>query len=191
MTNIGLFFGSFNPIHAGHLILAQSALNLTDLDKVWLVVSPQNPFKEKKNLLPEYDRLKMAELALEDNHDILASNVEFSLPKPSYTIDTLTHLSERYQSYRFSIIMGEDNLQHFHKWKNHEAILKYYRIFVYPRVQTEPSDFLDHPNVSRFEAPLLNISATYIRDTIRHGGSVRYMVPEATYAYIEQNALFR
>ncbi len=191
MTNIGLFFGSFNPIHAGHLILAQSTLNVTDLDKVWLVVSPQNPFKQKKNLLPEYDRLKMAELALENNHDILVSNVEFSLPKPSYTIDTLTHLSERYESYRFSIIMGEDNLRHFHKWKNHEAILTYYRIFVYPRIDTPPSAFLDHDNVEKFEAPLLNISATYIRETVRGGGSVRYMVPEPTYAYIEKNGLFR
>ncbi|MDP5169411.1 MAG: nicotinate (nicotinamide) nucleotide adenylyltransferase [Bacteroidia bacterium] len=191
MTKIGLFFGSFNPIHIGHLILAQTALNLTDLDKVWFVVSPQNPFKEKKNLLPEYDRMRMADLVLDGNHDILPSNVEFSLPKPSYTIDTLTHLSERYKSYEFSLIMGEDNLQHFHKWKNHEAILKYYRIFVYPRVDCEPSELANHPNVHKFEAPLLNISATYIRETVKSGGSVRYMVPEEAYAYIEQNALFR
>lgn len=191
MTKIGLFFGSFNPIHNGHLILAQSALNLTDLDKVWLVVSPQNPFKQKKNLLPEYDRMRMAEASLDDHHDILASNVEFSLPKPSYTIDTLTHLSERYKSYEFSLIMGEDNLQHFHKWKNYEAILKYYRLFVYPRIDTEPSELLSHPQVNKFEAPLLNISATYIRRTIQAGGSVKYMVPEAAYEYIESNALFR
>lgn len=191
MTKIGLFFGSFNPIHQGHLILAQSALNLTDLDKIWLVVSPQNPFKQKKNLLPEYDRMRLAELALQDQHNILPSNVEFSLPKPSYTIDTLTHLSDRYESYEFSLIMGEDNLQHLHKWKNYEAILKYYRIFVYPRLSAEPAALLAHPQVHKFEAPLLNISATFIRQTIKTGGSVRYMVPKSVFEYIENNQLFR
>lgn len=191
MTHIGLFFGSFNPIHVGHLILAQTALNLTDLDKVWMVVSPQNPFKQKQNLLPEYDRLRMVELALEGQDRILASNVEFSLPKPSYTIDTLTHLSERYKSYRFSLIMGEDNLTHFHKWKNHEAILKYYQIFVYPRVESEPGPLAGHPHVHRFEAPLLNISATYLRDMIQRGGSVRYLVPDPVFHYLETNGLYQ
>lgn len=188
--NIGLFFGSFNPIHTGHLILAQTALNLTDLDYVWLVVSPQNPFKEKKNLLPEYDRMRMAELALEGNDRILASNVEFSLPKPSYTIDTLLHLSERYRSYRFSLIMGQDNLQHFHKWKNHAAILEYHHLYVYPRVDAEPSAYDTHPHVHPFEVPLLNISATYIRKTVQAGGSVRYLVPDPVFEYIEENRLF-
>ncbi len=188
---IGLFFGSFNPIHTGHLILAQTALNLTDLDRVWLVVSPQNPFKDKKNLLPEYDRFRMAELALEGNEHMLASNVEFSLPKPSYTIDTLTHLSERYKTYTFSLIMGADNLQHFHKWKNHEAILKYYQLYIYPRSQAEPGPLADHPHVRTFEAPMLDISATYIRETVRQKGSVRYMVPEAVFGYLEENGLFR
>ncbi len=191
MTHIGLFFGSFNPVHVGHLILAQTALNLTDLDKVWMVVSPQNPFKQKQNLLPEYDRLRMVELALEGQDRILASNVEFSLPKPSFTIDTLTHLSERYKSYRFSLIMGEDNLAHFHKWKNHEAILKYYQLFVYPRVESEPSLLAAHPHVQRFEAPLLNISATYLRDTIQRGGSVRFLVPDPVFHYLETNGLYQ
>ena len=179
--NIGLFFGSFNPIHSGHLILAQTALNETPLDYVWFVVSPQNPFKQKKNLISEYNRIRMAELAVEDHPRMLASNVEFSLPKPSYTIDTLTHLREVYDTYSFSIIMGQDNLQHLHKWKNHEALVKYYPIYVYPRIGVQPSPFDDHPNVRLFEAPLLNISATYIRETIRAGKSVRFMVPDPVF----------
>ncbi|MDX2250096.1 MAG: nicotinate (nicotinamide) nucleotide adenylyltransferase [Bacteroidia bacterium] len=189
--NIGLFFGSFNPIHHGHLILAQTALNQTDLDYVWFVVSPQNPLKKKNNLLSEYDRLKMVELSVAGNIRLLASNVEFSLPKPSYTIDTLTHLADKYRSYKFSLIMGQDNLQFLHKWKNHEAILKYYRIFVYPRVGEIASQYDRHPNIHWFEAPLLNISATYIRQIIQEGKSVRYMVPDPVWEYIESSGIYR
>ncbi|MCB0838144.1 MAG: nicotinate-nucleotide adenylyltransferase [Bacteroidetes bacterium] len=188
---IGLFFGSFNPIHTGHLILAQSALNMTDLDRVWFVVSPQNPFKKKKNLLSEYDRYTMVEMAVRDNDQFLASNIEFSLPKPSYTIDTLTYLADRYRSYEFSLIMGQDNLTHLHKWKNYEAILKYYRIFVYPRGGEEAHELLEHENVTLFEAPLLDISATFIRQTIQNGNSVRYLVPEVVNEYIEGQGIYR
>lgn len=187
---VGLFFGSFNPIHHGHLILAQTALNETKLDAVWFVVSPQNPFKQKKNLLPAYDRLKMVELALGDHPSMLGSNVEFSLPKPSYTIDTLTHLRERYKSYQFSLIMGQDNLQYLHKWKNFEAILKYYPIYVYPRPDTSPSQFDEHSNVTVFEAPLLDISATYMRQTIRAEKSIRFLTPDPVVEYIQKNRLF-
>ncbi|MEM7367314.1 MAG: nicotinate (nicotinamide) nucleotide adenylyltransferase [Bacteroidota bacterium] len=189
--NIGLFFGSFNPIHTGHLILAQTALNETPLEYIWFVVSPQNPFKKKKNLISEYNRLRMAELAVEPHPRMLASNVEFSLPKPSYTIDTLTHLREVYETYTFSIIMGQDNLQHLHKWKNAEALLKYYQIYVYPREGGQPSELDDHPHIHFFQAPMLNISATYIRQTIRAGKSVRFMVPEPVYDYLEGGSLFK
>ncbi|MEM7656671.1 MAG: nicotinate (nicotinamide) nucleotide adenylyltransferase [Bacteroidota bacterium] len=188
---IGLFFGSFNPIHTGHLILAQTALNETDLDYIWFVVSPQNPFKLKKNLLPEYDRFRMVELAIEGQDRFLASNVEFSLERPSYTIDTLTHLREVYGSYEFSIIMGQDNLQHLHKWKNYEALLKYYRFFVYPRVDSVSSEWDAHPHVHSFEAPLLNISATYIRQAVQADKAIHFLVPEAVEAYIRDEALFR
>ena len=188
---IGLFFGSFNPIHTGHLILAETALSDTELDYVWFVVSPQNPFKQKKNLLSEVDRLRMAELAVEDNDRLRASNVEFFLPKPSYTIDTLIHLTDKYRSYEFAIIMGQDNLQHFHKWKNHEAIVKHYPIYVYPRIASEPSPFDAHPMIHFFQAPLLNISATYIRQRIKSGHSIRYLVPDTVNEYISQQGIYR
>jgi len=189
--NIGLFFGSFNPIHHGHLIIAQTALNETELDYVWLVVSPQNPFKQKRNLLSEYDRLKMVELATEGNDRLQASNVEFSLPQPSFTIDTLTHLRDRYKRYNFSLIMGGDNLQYLHKWKNYEAILKYYPIYVYPRPDTPASPHDDHPNVHTFEAPLLDISATYIRGLSKAGKSIDYLVPHTVSDYIQRESLLQ
>ena len=190
--NIGLYFGSFNPVHYGHLILAQTVLNESSLDAVWFVVSPQNPFKEKKNLESAYDRLKMVELAIEGHTALMASNVEFSLPKPSFTIDTLTHLSEQYKSYHFSLVMGEDNLVHFHKWKNYEAILKYYQIYVYPRMHKEQIDhqFKDHQHVHFFNAPQLHISATHIRRCNRAGKSIRFLVPESVRAYIQDNHLY-
>lgn len=187
---IGLFFGSFNPIHMGHMILAQTALNETDLDRIWFVVSPQNPFKQKKNLVPEFDRLTMVELAVEWNKDFHASSVEFALPKPSYTIDTLTLLADKYRSYEFALIMGEDNLQYLHKWKNHEAILNHYTIYLYPRIDKGPSPLDDHPAIHRFEAPLLNISATYIRATLQAGKSIRYLVPQAVEDYILGKGLY-
>ncbi len=189
--NIGLYFGSFNPIHAGHLIIAQSALNEAPLDAVWIVVSPQNPFKPKANLISEYDRFRMVELATEGHDRILPSNVEFSLPKPSYTIDTLTHLADKYRSYKFALIMGEDNLEHIHKWKNYEAILKYYPLYVYPRGNSNPDLYAAYPSAQKIDAPLLDISATYIRSLIQQGKSTRYLVPGAANDYIESQGLFR
>lgn len=187
---IGLFFGSFNPIHVGHLIIAESALNESDLDRVWLVVSPHNPLKNKANLIGEYDRYRMVELALGDNPKIQASNFEFTLPKPSYTIDTLKKLKEVYPSYTFSLIMGEDNLDFFHKWKDYEAILNHYPIWVYPRVGSDGSGFDRYPQVLKFMFPYLDISATRVRELLAEGKSVRYIVTDAAYEYILKNNLY-
>ncbi len=188
---IGLFFGSFNPVHVGHLIIGQAVLNETDLEQVWLVVTPQNPFKQKKNLLGEYDRYRMVELATEENPRMQPSNVEFMLPKPSYTIDTLSHLAETMPSYEFSLIMGEDNLAHFHKWKNYEAILKYYRIFCYPRLGSEDNGHWErYPQVQRFELPYLDISATRIRRLVAEEKDVRYMVPAGAYEYLVRERFY-
>jgi len=182
---IGLFFGSFNPVHVGHLIIAQAAVNETELERVWMVVTPQNPFKKKKNLLGEYDRYRMVELATEGDPAIEPSNVEFVLPKPSYTIDTLLHLREKMPSHDFSLIMGEDNLAHFHKWKNYEAILNQYPIFCYPRLgDSDPAHWEKYPQVIRFEMPYLDISATRIREMVREGKDVRYLVPHGAYDYL-------
>ena len=187
--HIGLFFGSFNPIHIGHLVIAQSLLLEAGLDRVWLVVSPQSPFKQKSNLLPEVDRLRMAELATEHVHRIQPSNIEFTLPKPSYTIDTLTELTKQYPDYKFSLLMGEDNLTHLHKWKKHEVILEHYSIIVYPRPGAEPP-LLDHPNIRLVEAPLMEISATKIRQYIKTQGEAHFFLPKAVHEYVVENGLY-
>lgn len=181
--NIGLFFGSFNPIHVGHLIIANTMATTTDLAQVWFVVSPQNPFKKTKSLLHEFDRLDMVERAIADNSRLKATDIEFSMPKPSYTIDTLVRLSEKYPQHTFRLIMGEDNLAQFANWKNYQAILDYYGLDVYPRPNRagEPmteSSFKTHPNVRLVIAPLLDISATFIRESLRANRSIRYLVPD-------------
>lgn len=176
---IGLFFGSFNPIHIGHLIIANIMAENSDLKKVWFVVSPQNPFKPARSLLHEFDRFDMVRAAIHDNYRLEACDVEFNLPKPNYTIHTLVHLQERHPDKEFRIIMGEDNLESFRKWKNHEAILNNYGLYVYPRPGVQLSELKTHPNVNLVEAPLLDISATYIRDCVRNRKSIRYLVPAA------------
>lgn len=188
---VGLFFGSFNPIHQGHLIIAESALDAAKLDRVWFVVSPQNPFKEKKNLLSEYDRLRLVEMAIEGNHRLFTSNVEFKLPQPSFTIDTLTYLFDNYRSYQFSLIMGEDNLLQIQKWKNADAILNNYKIYVYPRIGSEVDSALKtHENVHYFEAPLLDISATLIRKRLKDKQSIKYLMPENVEEFILKKGLY-
>jgi len=176
---IGLFFGSFNPIHVGHLIIANLMVESSDLKKVWFVVSPQNPLKPAKGLLHEFDRYDMVRAAAFDNYKLEVSDVEFHLPKPSYTIHTLVHLQEKHPDKEFKVIMGEDNLANFTRWKNYRQILDHYGLYVYPRPGTQPSELRSHPNVTVVEAPLLDISATFIRDRIRKGQSVRYLVPDA------------
>jgi len=188
---IGLFFGSFNPIHIGHLIIANTMAENTELEEVWFVVSPQNPFKKQKSLLHEFDRLDMVEKAIQDNYKLKTSDVEFHLPKPSYTIDTLTVLQEKYPIHEFGLIMGGDNLSHFKKWKNYEQILEYFSLYVYPRPDSRPSDLDNHPKVHFVEAPLMSISATYIRKRIKFGQSIRYLVPEPVVSHIEQQKFYQ
>ena len=187
---IGLFFGSFNPIHIGHLIIANIMAETTDLKKVWLVVSPQNPLKPSKGLLHEFDRYDMVRAAVYDHYKIEASDIEFNLPKPSYTIHTLVHLTEKHPEKEFKVIIGEDNLTNFVKWKNHERILEDYGLYVYPRPDAQPSELKQHPNVKMIEAPMLDISATFIRKCIRKHQSVRYLVPDAVEEMIRTKGFY-
>ena len=188
---IGLFFGSFNPVHIGHLIIANYMATNTDLDLVWMVISPQNPLKEKKSLARDYDRLHLVRLAIGDNPNIKASDFEFSLDKPSYTIDTLTYMREAYPQHEFVLIMGGDNLATLHKWKNYEMILKHYQIYVYRRPGYELGDLQDHKNVKLFEAPLMQISASYIRKQIKAGKSVKYLVTDEVNDYLLTSNLYK
>ncbi len=189
--NIGLFFGSFNPIHIGHLIIANYMANHTDLDQVWLVVSPHNPLKEKSDLINMYDRLEMSKLATEDADNIRVSDVELKLPQPSYTVDTLTHLHEKYPEHQFSLIMGSDNLVSLKKWKNYELILRDYHIHVYPRPGFENAELLNHPAVHLTETPLMEISATFIRRSVKEKKNIQYFVTDKVLKFIESKNLYR
>lgn len=191
MTKIGLFFGSFNPVHVGHMIIANYMATQTDLNQVWMVVSPQNPLKKKASLANDYDRLHLVRLAIEDNDLLRASDIEFKLPKPSYTIDTLTHLKEKYPNKSFVLIMGGDNLSTFHKWKNYELILKQHEIYVYKRPQYDLGDLATNPSVKLFEAPLMQISASYIRKCIKNQYPIQYLVTEPVYDYLNSSNLYR
>lgn len=188
---IGLFFGSFNPIHVGHLIIANYMAIHTDLKEVWLVVSPQNPLKLKQSLAKDYDRLHLVQLAIGNNPNLKASNIEFGLPKPSYTIDTLTYLKEKYPKKEFVLIMGGDNIATLHKWKNYEIILEHYQIYVYSRPSYNNGALVSHPNVHVFDAPLMDISASYIRKCIKEGQSIQYLVTNSVYEYLNVSNLYR
>ena len=187
---IGLFFGSFNPIHHGHLMVASFIANHTDLQQVWLVVSPQNPHKTQSSLLNEYDRLHLAQLAIEDDDQIKVSDIEFKLPKPSYTIDTLTYLEEKYPQHRFYVIMGSDSFQNLPKWKNFEALVKNYQFIVYRRPGFEITEKYG-ADVTYLEAPMLELSATLIRNNCKDGITIRYLVPEDVRLEIERNNYFK
>lgn len=188
---IGLFFGSFNPIHTGHLIIANYMANHTDLQQVWLVVSPHNPLKEKADLISSYDRLEMARLATENAENIRVSDIEFSLPQPSYTIDTLIHLKQRYPEHQFSLIMGSDNLVSLKKWKNYELLLRDYQILVYPRPGSRDAELSNHPSVSITQTPLMELSATFIRQSIKNKKNIQYFVPDQVLQFIESKNLYR
>jgi nicotinate-nucleotide adenylyltransferase len=187
---IGLFFGSFNPIHHGHLMVASFIANHTDLQQVWLVVSPQNPHKTQTSLLNEYDRLHLAQLAIEDDAQIKVSDIEFKLPKPSYTIDTLTYLQEKYPQHQFYVIMGSDSFQNLPKWKNFEALVKNYQFIVYRRPGFEITEDYG-ADMQYLEAPMLELSATLIRNNCKDGITIRYLVPEQVRLEIERNNYFK
>lgn len=189
--HIGLFFGSFNPIHIGHLALANYMQEFTDMDQVWLVVSPHNPLKKKSGLLDQNDRLHLINLALDFDPKIKASNIEFKLPQPSYTIHTLAHLKEKFPEHTFSLIMGQDNLITFDKWKNYEEILKNHKIYVYPRKGSGPSPFDDHKQIRMTEAPLMEISSTFIRKAIKDKKKIQYFLHPKVWEYIDANNLYR
>jgi len=192
MQHIGLFFGSFNPIHTGHLIIANYMANYTGLDEVWLVVTPHNPLKKKDSLINQYDRLEMVNLAIERAENIRSSTIEFSLPQPTYTVDTLTYLREKYPEKAFVLIMGSDNLASLHKWKNHEIILRDHSILVYPRPDhAVPVELARHPSVTITDTPLMEFSSTFIRNAVKQGKNIRYFVPDTVMAFIESKGLYR
>jgi len=188
---VGLFFGSFNPVHVGHMIIANYMATQTDLEEVWMVVSPHNPLKPKKTLARDHDRLHLVRLAIGDNPRLKASDVEFGLPQPSYTVDTLSYLKEKYPNRQFALIMGGDNLATLHKWKNYELLLRDHEIFVYQRPSHDLGELQQHPSIKIVEAPLMQISASYIRRCLKAGQSVQYLVPDAVYRYLEEVAIYR
>jgi len=187
---IGLFFGSFNPIHIGHKVIASYLVDFTDLDRVMFVVSPQNPLKQKISLLDQYHRLQIIRSEIEDNSKLEVSDIEFDMPKPSYTIDTLVRLKEKYPENDYSIIMGSDNLQNFHKWKNYEQILEDYSIYVYPRPGYEISG--SHKNIHLIEGvPQMEISSSFIRKSIKEGKDISYLMPEKAWIYTDEMNFYR
>lgn len=197
MKHVGLYFGTFNPIHVGHLIIANHLADHTPMDEVWLVITPQNPFKEKSSLLADFHRLNLAKVALEDNPKVRVSDIEFKLPRPSYTVHTLAHLKEAYPDIQFSLVMGEDNLRSLHKWKNYETILNNHEIYVYPRVLTEQekaelkthrtqTHLANHPKIHRVDAPVMKLSSSFIRKSIMAGHDVRYLLTDPVYRYVKE-----
>lgn len=189
---IGLYFGSFNPIHIGHMAIANYMVEYTSINQLWFVVSPQNPLKNKSNLLNDYQRLDMVNMAIKDDERFRASNIEFNLPKPSYTIDTLAYLNDRYPNYEFVILMGSDNLESFHRWKNFKTIVQNYGIIVYPRPGFEQAKVLKHENiVIAKETPLMEISSSFIRNAIKEGKDVRYFLPQSVWKYIDEMNFYK
>lgn len=191
--NIGLYFGSFNPIHIGHLVIANHIAEYSTLDQVWFVVTPHNPFKKKSTLLDNYQRLEMVYLATKNYQKLKPCDIEFSLPQPNYTINTLVYLQEKYPDYKFSLIMGEDNLDSFHKWKNYDVILENHDIYVYPRVSeaNTSSQFDGHTKIHHIDAPIMQLSSTFIRNAIKEGKNVKPMLPEHVWEYLDEMNFYR
>lgn len=189
---IGLYFGTYNPIHIGHLAIANYMVEFTDIDQLWFVVSPQNPHKVKKNLLDDYQRLEMVHRAVEGDDRLRASNIEFNLPRPSYTVDTLAYLKDQHPGYDFVILIGSDNLENLHKWKNYETIIENYGVIVYPRPGFDRSKVVARKNITIAEdAPLMEISASFIRSAIRQGKDVRHFLPLKTWEYLEEMNFYK
>jgi len=190
---VGLYFGTFNPIHVGHLIIANHIVENSDLDQLWMVVTPHNPLKKKSGLLADYHRLQMVHLATEDYDKIIPSDIEFKLPQPNYTVNTLAHLQEKFPQHQFSLIMGEDNLKSLKKWKNFELILNDYQLYVYPRISTDevPEEFLNHPNIHQVSAPIIELSSTFIRNSIKEQKNIKPMLDAKVWEYINHNLFYK
>lgn len=190
---IGLYFGTFNPIHVGHLIIANHLAEHSDLDQIWMVVTPHNPLKKKDTLLDDYQRLQLVRLATEDYPKIKPSDIEFKLPQPNYTVNTLAHLQEKFPQYEFALIMGEDNLKTFHKWKNYAIILENHPIYVYPRLSPENDnlEFKNNPKIHLIDAPIVEISSTFIRESIKNKKNIKPLLPLKVWEYIDHNNLYQ
>jgi nicotinate-nucleotide adenylyltransferase len=197
MTNkqkkVGLFFGTFNPIHIGHLIIGNHFVEHSDLDEVWFVVTPHNPHKKKSNLLDDNHRLTMVRIAVEDYPKLKASNIEFGLPQPNYTVNTLIHLEEQYPDHHFSLIMGEDNLKNFHKWKNFEVIMNRHSIYVYPRISKGETleKWMKNETIHLIDAPVMELSSTFIRKSIEQGKNIRPLLPHAVWTYLDEMNFYK
>ncbi|MBD98398.1 MAG: nicotinic acid mononucleotide adenylyltransferase [Verrucomicrobia bacterium] len=189
---IGLFFGTYNPVHVGHMVIANYMVEFTDLEQIWMIVTPQNPFKQKESMLKDYDRLHLVKLAIGEDLNLRASDIEFSLPQPNYTIDTLTYLREKFPEKEFALIMGADNLNHFHKWKNHSVIIENHELYVYPRMESNNGgDLRQHYKVNYVEAPVMKVSSSFIRKAIAEGKKVQHFMPKAVAVYVEEMNLFK
>ena len=190
---IGLYFGTFNPIHIGHLIIANHMAEYSDLKQIWMVVTPHNPLKKKENLLDDYKRLNLVALATEDFPKIKPSDIEFKLPQPNYTVHTLAHLQDKFPQHEFSLIMGEDNLKSLHKWKNYDVILQNHDIYVYPRISTETEnlEFKNNPRIHLIDAPIVEISSTFIRESIKIKKNIQPLIPYKVWEYIDYNNLYK
>ncbi|MFZ4105260.1 nicotinate (nicotinamide) nucleotide adenylyltransferase [Flavobacterium sp.] len=189
---IGLYFGTFNPIHVGHLIIANHLAEYSDLDQVWMVVTPHNPHKQKNTLLDDYQRLHLVRLATEDYPKIKPSDIEFKLSQPNYTVNTLAHLKDNYSQHEFSLIMGEDNLKSLHKWKNYEYILENHDIYIYPRVSEEVDNYelIDQTRIHKIDAPIVEISSTFIRENIKNK-NIRPLLSEKVWEYLDHNNFYK
>ena len=190
---IGLYFGTFNPIHVGHMIIANHMAEHSNLEQIWMVVTPHNPLKQKSTLLDDAKRLQLVQLATEDFPKIKASDIEFKLPQPNYTVNTLAHLYDKFPQHEFSLIMGEDNLKSLHKWKNYEVILQNHNIYIYPRISSDAENlqFKDHPKIHLIDAPIVEISSTFIRDSIKNQKNIRPLLPEKVWRYIDHNNFYK
>ncbi len=190
---IGLYFGTFNPIHVGHMIIANHMAEHSDLEQIWMVVTPHNPLKQKSTLLDDAKRLQLVQLATEDFPKIKASDIEFKLPQPNYTVNTLAHLYDKFPQHEFSLIMGEDNLKSLHKWKNYEVILQNHDVYIYPRISSEAENlqFKDHPKIHLIDAPIVEISSTFIRDSIKNQKNIRPLLSEKVWEYIDHNNFYK
>jgi nicotinate-nucleotide adenylyltransferase len=194
MKRVGLYFGTFNPIHIGHLIIANYVVEHSDLEEVWFVITPKSPFKTKNSLLHNNHRYQMVYEAIKEYSKLKASKIEFNLPQPNYTIDTLVHLEEEHENtYKFALIMGSDNLASFHKWKNYQMILERYEIYVYPRMHHKEvsKEVLNHPKIHKVSAPIMEISSTFIRKNHKEGKNVRPMLPDAVWAYMDEMNFYK